>query len=79
MQEKLEKKNFDSGFVKTSLLSIIQSNITFVFILQETNEPLVVERERTLSGGSSNSSSGSSSQQASSGGSSWEKVDTNDA
>ena len=59
MQEKLEKKNFDSGFVKTSLLSIIQSNITFVFILQETNEPLVVERERTLSGGSSNSSSGS--------------------
>ena len=51
----------------------------FVFILQETNEPLVVERERTLSGGSSNSSSGSSSQPASSGGSSWEKVDTNDA
>merc|ERR1719319_1167322 len=47
--------------------------------IKETNEPLVVERERTLSGGSSNSSSGSSSQQASSGGSSWEKVDTNDA
>jgi hypothetical protein len=73
------EKIVDSGFVKTWLLSIIQSNITFVFILQETNEPLVVERERTLSGGSSNSSSGSSSQQASSGGSSWEKVDTNDA
>jgi len=47
--------------------------------IKETNEPLVVERERTLSGGSSNSSSGSSSQPASSGGSSWEKVDTNDA
>ena len=53
------EKIVDSGFVKTSLLSIIQSNITFAFILQETNEPLVVERERTLSGGSSNSSSGS--------------------
>ena len=75
------EKIVDSGFMKTSLLSKIQSNITFAFafILQETNEPLVVERERTLSGGSSNSSSGSSSQPASSGGSSWEKVDTNDA